>query len=141
MALSRINRWKKLGTRFVLRIENSANKNTNLTLLFVHKKFISKQLYVFPFDIFVKGGVVNAAQLSEVAASKKYGRAILNKPTTRISATQTTSQIPKPFCKETSPFHAERGNILIYGKSYYHLPRVYNYEPESYFVTKHQFEE
>ena len=38
MALSRINRWKKLGTRFAGRIENSAKNNTNLTLLFVHKK-------------------------------------------------------------------------------------------------------
>ena len=66
---------------------------------------------MFPFDIFVNGDVVNV-QLSEVPASKTYGWAILNKPTTRISATQTISQILKPRCKETSAFHAEKGNIF-----------------------------
>ena len=49
MALSRINRWKKLGTRFAGRIENSANKNTNLTLLFVHKKIYIKTAVCLSF--------------------------------------------------------------------------------------------
>ena len=49
MALSRINRWKKLGTRFAGRIENSANKKTNLTLLFVHKKIYIKTAVCLSF--------------------------------------------------------------------------------------------